>query len=195
MNAKDYLKIILGILQIIKEDKQKLAKVHEFMMEEFEGLFSEEEDTEEIPEKLKPLIKEVADWLNCGMICYINPKTFELITIPKDYDPDFSDLDIEEDVFRQELEKIDTEWEKSLSVDPPDSHTAFRFMESFVFNKLPEGKLQNQLINALERKKPFANFNRIIDNSDVREEWFEHKNNCLEGYAYDTIGYLLEKEE
>jgi len=39
--------------------------------------------------------------------------------------------------------------------------------------------LQNKLINALNRPKPFQNFKWQIDNSgEFRQRWFDFKNRC-----------------
>ena len=48
-------------------------------------------------------------------------------------------------------------------------------MEAFTETVLNKN-LQSKLVSALDHKKPFANFIRIIDNSDVRQDWFDFKN-------------------
>ncbi len=54
-------------------------------------------------------------------------------------------------------------------------------------NKENNVKLQNKLSNALERRKPFANFKNLIDNSDYRHDWFDFKQSCLEEHVYETL--------
>ncbi len=38
-------------------------------------------------------------------------------------------------------------------------------------------KLQKRLVYALENRKPFAHFKRIIDDSAERQNWFDFKDN------------------
>ena len=47
-------------------------------------------------------------------------------------------------------------------------------MEGFA-DKVPDGRLQQKLINALNKKRPFANFKYIIDNSVYRQDWFDYR--------------------
>ena len=51
-------------------------------------------------------------------------------------------------------------------------------------------KLKNKLFNALNNRKPFANFKDIIDNSDHRQDWFDFKFRWLE----NSVGIQLMEE-
>ncbi len=66
-------------------------------------------------------------------------------------------------------------------------------MEGFV-DKIPNSKLQQKLINALNRKQPFANFKWLIDNSDYRQDWFDYRQTRFEQYVYDLLEYELNKK-
>jgi len=51
-----------------------------------------------------------------------------------------------------------------------DSHESFKIMADFAEN-IDNARLQDRLINALNKSKPFRNFNWEIDNSgDYRQE-------------------------
>ena len=53
--------------------------------------------------------------------------------------------------------------------------------------QLDNARLRAQLVNALYNPKPFANFKRIIDNSDYRQDWFDFKDNQLQDYVKTMI--------
>ena len=65
-------------------------------------------------------------------------------------------------------------------------------MEEFTDNLPNDEKLRSKLINALQNRKPFANFGRIIDNSDLREAWFEFKREYLDNLVAEDL--LMELE-
>jgi len=52
---------------------------------------------------------------------------------------------------------------------------------------VPEGKLKNQLIFALNHRKPFANFKWQVENSEYRNEWFAFKANRKEKHVRDIL--------
>lgn len=150
-----------------------------------------------IPKKYQSLVAEVAESLDAGLVCYINPDTLEKVEIPKDimeegsYDFDEEEEgeeqeDIKGDLFYQDIKRINMDWEKCLTIEPPESHIAFGYMEAFV-NHLPEGRLKTALFNALSRRKPFGNFNAIIHQSDAREDWLAFKQECMEQYVAEQL--------
>ena len=59
-------------------------------------------------------------------------------------------------------------------------------MEAFVETVKDKG-LQRRLVQALERKKPFSNFKSIIDNSSVRQDWFEFRDKAYAEIAKDWL--------
>ena len=129
-----------------------------------------EESTSGLPEET---VREIAEMLDCGHVCYLNPDTNETVFIPN-----------------QELEKVDS-WERRIKLAPPESFESFQFMESFI-DELPESEstLRNKLISALSHSHPFARFKAVIDNCPYRQEWFDHKQRCLEKYVRDEISTL-----
>lgn len=130
-------------------------------------------------------INEIAQNLDCGMTCYLNIKTGELIDLPENYE-DIDDEDAIE-MFGDILEKIeDLDFKKIPFLE---SYESFEIMKSFldkVENKIFETKLQS----ALDGKKPFANFKNVIDNSEFRENWFSHKQEELEKYVRAQIQFM-----
>lgn len=143
-----------------------------------------EESTSGLPEET---VREIAEMLDCGHVCYLNPDTNETVFIPNPASWEYFE---EPDMVTKELEKVDS-WEKRIKLTPPESFESFQFMESFI-EELPESEstLRNKLISALSHSHPFARFKAAIDNCPYRQEWFDHKQRCLEKYVRDEISTL-----
>ncbi len=130
-------------------------------------------------------INEIAQNLDCGMNCYLNIKTGELIDIPENYE-EIDDEDAIE-MFGELLEKIEDPDFKKIPV--LESNDSFQIMKSFL-DKVTNSALQSKLEFALDGKKPFANFKNLIDNSDFRESWFAHKQAEMEKYVRQQIEFF-----
>lgn len=140
--------------------------------------------TSGVPEET---VREIAEMLDCGHVCYLNPDTNETVFIPNPASWEYFE---EPDMVTKELEKVDS-WERRIKLTPPESFESFQFMESFI-DELPENEsiLRNKLISALSHSHPFARFKAAIDNCPYRQEWFDHKQRCLEKYVRDEISTL-----
>ena len=143
-----------------------------------------EGSTSRVPEET---VREIAEMLDCGHVCYLNPDTNETVFIPNPASWEYFE---EPDMVTKELEKVDS-WERRIKLAPPESFESFQFMESFI-DELPENEsiLRNKLISALSHSHPFARFKAAIDNCPYRQEWFDHKQRCLEKYVRDEISTL-----
>ena len=133
-------------------------------------------------------VREIAEMLDCGHICYLNPDTKETVFI---LNPGSWQYYEESDVDTENLEKVDS-WERHITLTPPESFESFRYMEGFV-DELPESEssLRNKLISALSHSHPFARFKAVIDNCPYRQEWFAYKQKCLETYVRDELSVNL----
>ncbi|MGM9751855.1 MAG: hypothetical protein ACI3YY_05730 [Candidatus Cryptobacteroides sp.] len=140
--------------------------------------------TSGVPEET---VREIAEMLDCGHVCYLNPDTNETVFIPNPASWEYFE---EPDMVTKELEKVDS-WERRIKLTPPESFESFQFMESFI-DELPENEsiLRNKLISALSHSHPFARFKAAIDNCPYRQKWFDHKQRCLEKYVRDEISTL-----
>ncbi len=182
MNKTELLNSILAILQQAKEDKVKLQQIYDFMMEEVYE--EDEEENVKIPEKYKKEVHDIAEMIDCAHICFLNTDTFEHIDIPQGIFEDLDGYD-DEGLWQKELDRIDS-WKNVLRFEPPQSNESFKIMEQFV-HQLDDEKLQNKLINVLERRKPFANFKHLVDNSDSRQDWFDFKQAKLEELVFEQF--------
>ncbi len=135
------------------------------------------------------LIKEAAEFLEMGMICYINKETNQIISIPN---PDGVYFD--EELWIEDLNKIENNADKYISLEPMSSRDAFRMMEDFVM-QVPDIKIRNRLIYALNKNKPFKNFRYEVDyHEEIRQQWFKFKAYRYEEYVRELLEFLSRKE-
>jgi hypothetical protein len=186
MSAEELLGKVLSIFRYVRDDKEKLEKLLSFMEDEF---LCEEEDIdykERLPEKYREAVRMIADVLSDNCICYYNLDTLEVEYIHKslyedlDFDAEWDDDD--------ELNLSFLKWENCIKIEPLDSRESFNIMDRFV-NQLKNKKEAYKLTQALNGRKPFANFNHIIHNSDCRDEWFAFRQKELEGYVIRNYFY------
>jgi hypothetical protein len=117
-------------------------------------------------------IKEIAEYLDCGMRCYYNKRTGEIKRI-LNFD---SWIGADEEPWEEDMKKIEKNREDYMEFEGMESHEAFRVMADFA-ESIDHSKLRERLINALNRPKPFRNFKWQIDNSgEFRQVWFDYKN-------------------
>ncbi len=184
MKNQDLLDYILGNVRLIIEDREKLQKLCDFIRDEIEDDDDEIEEIE-IPEKYKAVVHEAAGELDADMVCFINPDTLELVAVPTGmFDGTFED----DGSFEEELDRVYEQWEKNVRIEPPSSNMSYEFMERFIDEVVSDNRLKNKLTDAIGRKRPFANFRNIIDDSPLREKWFAFKQKCLEEYVYEELG-------
>jgi hypothetical protein len=123
---------------------------------------------------MKPIekqIEEIAGNLDCGMRCFYNLKTGDIKTL-LNFD---SWIGTDEEPWEEESKEIDENWDDYFEFTGFEAHESFRIMADFA-ERIDDQKLQNQLINALNRPKPFRNFKWQIDNSgEYRQQWFDYK--------------------
>jgi len=117
-------------------------------------------------------IQEIAENLDCGMRCFYNLKTGEIKTLPDSESLIYAD----EDPFEEESKEIEKNRNDYFEFEGLNSHKDFKIMKDFA-ETIEDTKLQDILINTLNRPKPFRNFKWQIDNSgDYRQKWFDFKN-------------------
>jgi len=155
----------------------------------------EEFDEFELPEKFAPVINPIAQSIDAGFICYLNPETMEMKDFPKSLTDDPNEFETSTSYAVQEEELKFKSWNKCFFFKPPDSNESFQIMEAFAENTEDE-ILQEQLFYALSSKKPFANFKEAIHSSKQSDNWFFFKMNWLEEHVkqiiYDKIHKMPE---
>ena len=68
-----------------------------------------------------------------------------------------------------------------------ESRDSFKIMESFI-DEVNDNVLQDNLVKALNRPKPFRNFKYELEsNNDYREQWFQFKEKRMIEWIEDQI--------
>lgn len=132
------------------------------------------------------VINEIAQDLDCGMVCYINKQTHEVKAIIDPNDP-FAD----EEFWREDLDEIERTWESYIKIEKMSSREAFGIMEDFT-NQVSNNAIRDRLIIALNRRKPFRHFKYEVDNNeDIRQQWFKFKEIRYEEWVKDYLKKCL----
>jgi len=128
-------------------------------------------------------IKEIAEYLDCGMRCYYNKRTGE-IKIILNFD---SWMVADEEPWKEDIKEIEENLQDYVEFEGMESHEVFRVMADFA-ESIDNSKLREKLINALNRPKPFRNFKWQIDNSgESRQVWFDFKNERYIEWVKDQL--------
>lgn len=119
------------------------------------------------------IIQEMADSLLCGMICFYHKATNSFIEYPKDAE-DFY-MNEEENPWQDIMEKVEENEDDYILIDPMPSFEGFRVMEQFA-RQVDSIGFSSKLLDALDKRKPFQNFNHLIENDfEYRQQWFDFR--------------------
>jgi hypothetical protein len=108
----------------------------------------------------------IAQALDCDMICFMNPDTYEVEDVPHDF---LSGM-YHDETWQEALNRVD-QWGRYITIDRPNSTESVKIMQMFVEECVPSGNLKDELENALTLRRPDKNFNRIVERSDYRDKW------------------------
>lgn len=122
-------------------------------------------------------IENIAQEIEMGMKVYINRETLEIKPI-YDWEDSLGDVDI----WEEEEEAIEEEWANFSVISKMESWEAFQVMEDFL-GEIQDKKLQQDLVQILERKRPFANFKAVVETSAYREKWFNFQSIASQKYV------------
>ena len=126
--------------------------------------------------EIKPeTIKEIADWLDMGMVCFYHKTTGEV----ESYPDEFSNPGFDDEMWEDVMNKVKKNHKDYLRLEPMRSFEAYKVMEGFIDN-ISDIPTHNKFIDAISRKKPFRQFDDMLSYyPDLREQWFVYK---LENY-------------
>lgn len=192
MKATELLDEILLIIRTVKEDKEELQKILDFLEDEI-VIPNDEEQEVQLPEKYNAVVKEIAGSIDAGQVCFLNTNTLQIDEIPFHLYSDRTMYEMETGFTLKDFKPKYTRWKKYITIEPLASQESFEIMEKFA-NQLDNSRLKNQLVYALNNRKPFANFKRIIDNSDIRQDWFDFKDKQLRNYVKAMIEIGIQGE-
>ena len=127
-------------------------------------------------------IKEIAELLECGQLCFFHEPTG---TVEHHSDPDDPYFDAE--LWQEIMDKLDADRVNYLRFDKMDSNQAFEVMEDFA-HSLSDEKFRNRLFNQLAQRKPFSKFKWTIDNSEYRQDWFDFRLQAYIDWVRQQLG-------
>ncbi len=134
----------------------------------------------------KEAIKEIADQLYGGMVCYINKQTHDIISI---FDSDdFLDCT---GCLQEEIEEIEKNPLDYVRIEKMSSRESYQIMEEFA-ELVPDIRIKERLFYALGQSKPFRKFKYEVEyDMNIREQWFKFKADRYE----DWVGSYFEELE
>ena len=128
----------------------------------------------------------IAGSIDAGLVCFLNTNTLQIDELPKELVASPAMYKMETGMSIKDFKPKYTRWKKYITIEPLESNESFKIMEKFV-DQLDNSKLRKRLVYALNNRKPFANFKNIIDNSDIRQDWFDFKDEKLQEYVKSMI--------
>jgi hypothetical protein len=117
-------------------------------------------------------IKEIAEYLDAGMICFYHKATGEL-----EYYPDESrgHVGFDEEPWQETIDKVEANYDEYIRFEAMESHESFSILEAFV-TTIAEDNIRQRFEDAISFKKPFQNFKQLLSGyPQLRKQWFEFK--------------------
>jgi len=145
-----------------------------------------------------PLVREVADAMQENMgIWFLDISKKEVIFISDEYgswlDEEITDEQINEEenetekMFLQDKKRISDDPDNFIEIPKAESHEAFQIMEDFT-EQLSDERMQDNLVRALNRPKPFHNFRFVLDeDNDVLQQWYKFRDAAYLEKAKDFL--------
>ncbi len=185
---QELLDEILGILRTVMDDREKLEIIHNFFLNE---IYEEPAKANliyelKIPKKYKKIVPQIADSLNAGLVCFLNIDTLEVEDVPESLATDPDEYELMTGESFEDLDLKYLKWDNFIEIHPPGSNVSYSYMTDFA-EALPNCSFKQRAFQALEQKRPFANFKYLVENSDYSQDWFDYKQNRLEEYVLEFI--------
>src|ERR1035437_2163757 len=185
MTANELLDEILMNIRMVKDDSKELQKILDFLQNNV-NIPEEEDDVVQLTERYNEVVKEIAGNINAGLVCFLRTDTLEIDDIPYELYSSATLYKMNTGFTLKDFKPKYTHWKKYITIEPMVPNESFKIMEKFV-DQLDNSRLRTQLVHALQNRKPFANFKYIIDNSEIRQEWFDFKDKMLQEYVSSII--------
>ncbi len=127
-------------------------------------------------------INSIAQTLDMGMVCYIHKKTGVVKELPNEEMMMYGDTEL----WEKDVEAIESDIFSYVKIEPMRSGESYPIMEDFA-DQVRNRRLQKSLMQALNGRRPFANFKNVIDHSDSRDDWFKFKQKKYEAWVRREI--------
>ncbi len=185
METENLYNDILGMLSIIKDDKNKLTKVLTCIENE---VLDQDMNPKEVrlPEKYKEILDQVAEEMDAGFVTFFNPDTLELEVMTN---PDLYSREVYGEQHEDRLDDFEMSyynWDRMVKFEPFSNNEIYSMMEDFV-NELDNEKLASILENGLANPKSTEIFTRIIESSDHRQQWVDFRRKRTKDYVRNRL--------
>lgn len=134
------------------------------------------------------LLFDIIDLLDEGEIVYLHRKTYELLSYP---DPQRWGETEYIDLIEEVKARAAAEPDMFVALDPPDPRDSFRIMEDFVFT-VDDEQLRSRLLEALDSKKPFRYFRTAVEDSAMKDAWYDFKDARMKAWVLEMLAGVWE---
>lgn len=117
------------------------------------------------------IIREIADLIECGQLCYIHVKDRTIEYHPQKINLFYGEPNPWQDI----LDKVRSEKENYIEIKQMSTHQFFEVIEDFIVSVVDSDVFKNALEKILRRPKPFSYFKHYVETSDYRMSWFKFK--------------------
>jgi hypothetical protein len=105
-------------------------------------------------------IKEIAEYLDSGMICFYHIPTGKLEYYPDELK---GHAGFDEELWQETIDKVENSYHEYIRFEGMESHESFKIMEAFVA-AIAETGTRQRFEDAISFKKPFQNFKQLLLN-------------------------------
>lgn len=152
------------------------------------------EDEALLPEKLLRLVPDIAESIDAGLVVFLNPDTLETEEIPQSMLEDTFGLNDVSDFKDKDEMRAHEKWEKCWVFEPLPSFEAYHLMENFAIQLFDE-EFRDELLDVLNRSKPFVRFKAALEGTEQRQAWFRFKQYQLELQVKRWMNNLIKLPE
>jgi|AntRauTorckE5430_2_1112549.scaffolds.fasta_scaffold03301_3 hypothetical protein len=130
----------------------------------------------------KSTIKEIAKEIAIGNTCYIQMTTKKVTTI--DHSIEDTKLIAAQEEIQAELEQKVENYIKIEKLSAEDK----RVIMEYFLEELPDRSVRKELSNALNRKNPTRNFNKVVESDiDLNQHWRNFKSEEYQRWVSNFI--------
>ena len=190
MDTKKQYARIMDMLDMIKDKPEKLSKVLGFL----DQLIVSDDGVDHsanIPEEYREIVYQIADIIDQGEVCYLNPDTMEIQQVSEENLYDSSETFQEQnDDMLDEYDLDYMKWDNRVRFEPLEKDELYNIMQKFV-DKVDDQQLSRKLENALEKDNPTAYFSDVIHNTELESDWMIYKNAETRNYVNAVLQDVL----
>jgi uncharacterized UPF0160 family protein len=173
MNADKLYEDILKLLALIKDDEEKLTIVLSYLEKQILNEYQVEKKMT-LPEKYKNTILQIADAIDTGIVCFLNPDTMEIEQVQNSTIFDLEEYKEQNDDMLDEFGMNYQNWDNYIKFEPLERDEVYRIMENFT-SETDDTKLAGKLEDALSSPQPEPEFIRVISQYGKNTQWVKYK--------------------